>query len=150
MRRFTTSAQRPPPYGALAAHHRMMLLASTAVMAQSTSLNPILYQPAVFRGDLLTLSTARADGEPRLPFFGAHYTDSPLSFAATDAYGRTYTEQTVKSRVMGGLLLGFSALGHLEVGVAMPLILEGQGANYGHSGAGETNGFQVGEPPSQR
>ena len=147
MRRFTTSAQRPPAirgFGRLITV--MMLLASTAVMAQSTSLNPILYQPAVFRGDLLTLSTARADGELGFTVsFGAHYTDSPLSFAATDAYGRTYTEQTVKSRVMGELLLGFSALGHLEVGVAMPLVLEGQGANYKYSGAGETNGFQVGE-----
>ena len=124
----------------------VMLLASTTAMAQTTSLNPILYQPAVFRGDLLTLSTARADG--KLGFtvsFGAHYTDSPLSFAATDAYGRTYTEQTVRSRVMGELLLGFTALDHLEIGVAMPLVLEGQGAAYKYSGAGDTAGFQVGE-----
>jgi large repetitive protein len=124
----------------------ILVMAAMPASAEVATVNPILYQPAVFQGDLLTLSTARADG--KLGFtvsFGAHYTDSPLSFAATDAYGRTFTEETVRNRVMGELLLGFTALDHLQIGVAMPLVLEGQGATYKYSGAGETSGFQVGE-----
>ncbi len=114
--------------------------------AASATLNPILFQPAPFQGDLLTLSTARATGQVGFTVsFAAHYTDSPLSFAATDAYGRTFTEETVRSRIMGELLMGLTLLEHLEIGVAMPLVLEGQGATYKYSGAGETSGFQVGE-----
>jgi outer membrane protein OmpA-like peptidoglycan-associated protein len=143
----TTSARRGRSGKLLAsAMAGLVLLAATPASAAVATVNPILYQPAVFRGDLLTLSTARTGGELGFTVaFGAHYTDSPLSFAATDAYGRTFTEQTVRSRVMGELLLGFTALDLIEVGVAMPLVLEGQGAAYRYSGAGDTAGFQVGE-----
>jgi len=124
----------------------IVVVTAVPASAQVATVNPILYQPAVFQGDLLTLSTARADGQLGFTVsFGAHYTDSPLSFAATDAYGRTFTEETVRSRVMGELLLGFTTLDHLQIGVAMPLVLEGQGAAYKYSGAGETAGFQIGE-----
>ena len=124
----------------------LMLLSPAPAEAAVSSLNPILYQPAVFRGDLLTLSTARAEGELGLTVsFGAHYTDSPLSFSATDAYGRTFVEHTVANRWMGELLVGFTALDLLEIGVALPLVLEGQGSQYRYTGSGETSGFHVGE-----
>jgi len=131
----------------------MLWLVAAPLPASAATLNPILFQPAVFSGDLLTLSTARTGGGLGFTVaLGAHYTQSPLSFSGTDAWGRTYTEQTIRNRVMGELLLGFTPFELLEIGVAMPLVLSGDGSAYLLSESQQpgspnrdTSGFHVGE-----
>ena len=114
--------------------------------APAASLNPVVFQPSPYAGDLFSLLTSRVGGD--LSFSAGldfHYTKSPLAFEGTDALGRTYVEETVKSRLMGEVLLSFAPIRFLDFGLAMPFVLRGEGASIRFSGAGDTGGFQVGE-----
>ncbi len=120
--------------------------AASAPAAHAASLNPVVFQPSPWAGDLFSLMTSRVGGD--LSFSAGldfHYTKSPLAFEGTDALGRTYVEETVKSRLMGEVLLSFAPIRFLDLGLAMPFVLMGEGASVRFSGVGDTGGFQVGE-----
>ena len=124
----------------------ILVVLGAAGATQAASLNPIVYQPSPWAGDLFNLRTSRVAGD--LSFSAGlnfHYTQSPLAFEGTDALGRTYVEHTVKNRMLGEVLLSFAPIRFFDIGLAMPFVLSGEGSTARFTGTGETGGFQVGE-----
>lgn len=114
--------------------------------AKASSINPIVFQPAIFATDLLSVSTARVS--PQFGFTAAldfHYTEAPLSFEATDDFGRSYVEETIRNRTIGEVILGFTPAEFLEFGIAMPFVLTGDGTAYRFTGEEQLSGFAIGE-----
>ena len=137
-----------------------LLVAWTAPTASAAGLNPIAFQPSSIDGDILSVATSRQKLPRTLSVaLDFHFTDSPLGFVATDLEGRGQVlEETIENRAMGELLMSFSPWSFLDIGVAIPLVLMGEGGTTSVSfqggetvpgqsitGVGDISGFHVGE-----
>ncbi|MEC9071576.1 MAG: hypothetical protein VX938_04315, partial [Myxococcota bacterium] len=116
--------------------------------AQAGTLNVMAYQPSPHQESLLSVSTTR----PAIPLsvhggVAFHYTDSPMSFSGATGDGRFLVEEAVKTRLMAEVLFSFAPATWLDIGVAMPMVLMGEGASAvtRFSEVGDSGGFRVGE-----
>ncbi|MGM0578260.1 MAG: OmpA family protein [Myxococcota bacterium] len=113
----------------------------------ATDLNASAFQPSSLPGDLLSVGTSRTAAPMSLTTgLDLHFADAPMGFEGTDPVrDATFTEETVGSRTMAELLVGFTPISRLQVGLALPFVLTGDGAGRRYSGAPDTSGFHVGE-----
>jgi outer membrane protein OmpA-like peptidoglycan-associated protein len=106
------------------------------------------FQTSPFAGDLPNTATT-AVGVLMRPQIGLgfHFVLNPFGITGTDQYGQTATEETITSRMITELVASFSPIAFLDIGLALPMVLNqsGKAAADGFSGLGDMGGFAMGE-----
>ena len=125
----------------------LAVVLSAPLGVHAGGVNIMAFQPSAFSGDILSVARSGVGTSGRFSVgLNVHFTKSPLAIEGTE-FKQTLLEETVGSRLMTELLVSFAPIEWLDLGLAMPFVLTGDGkpAGAGFSDLGDPSGFALGE-----